>query len=87
MKTEAKEKKYDFGNSGRGGGFHPGVFSDGFGDFSTMKKKSDNELKTETKRSSEDENPAIFVLTNESGFRGLWDKMFDSGYPKFSFKL
>ena len=37
LKTEAKQRKSDFGNSGRSG-FHPGIFSDGFGEFSTMKK-------------------------------------------------
>ena len=41
LKTEAKQRKSDFGNSGRSG-FHPGIFSNGFGEFSTMKK---NEMK------------------------------------------
>ena len=35
----AEAKRYDFGNSGKNKGFHPGVFDDGFGEFSTMKKK------------------------------------------------
>ena len=38
LKTEAKQRKSDYWNSGRSGGFHPGIFSDGFGEFSTMKK-------------------------------------------------
>ena len=38
MKIEAKQRKSDF----RSGGFYPGIFSDGFGEFRTMKK---NEMK------------------------------------------
>ena len=38
MKTEAKKRKSGF----RSGGFYPGTFSDGFGEFRTMKK---NEMK------------------------------------------
>ena len=40
LKTEAKQRKSDtdFWNSGRSEGLHPGIFSDGFGEFSTMKK-------------------------------------------------
>ena len=37
MNTETKRN--DFGNSGKNKGFHPGVFDNGFGEFSTMKKK------------------------------------------------
>ena len=39
MKTE---KKLNFGSSGSRG-LHPGTFSDGFGEFSTWKKKMNND--------------------------------------------
>ena len=96
MKTEARQRKSDFGNSGRsGGGFHPGIFS-----VYLMHKKPDqglnDELRIEAKLSSEEKleqqkqddifNPAIYVLMNENGFKGIWDKMFHQEYSKFSFK-
>ena len=36
------EKKLNFGSSGSRG-LHPGTFSDGFGEFSTWKKKMNND--------------------------------------------
>ena len=32
------------------------------------------------KRQDAMHNPAIYILTNDSGFRGLWDKMFNPEY-------
>ena len=51
-----------------------------------MEKKlpSDKELKTEEKMEKKSDSnsaaPPLFLLTNEMGIRGIWDKMFASGY-------
>merc|ERR1712001_282684 len=59
-------------------------------DFSPMKKDSmvrvvrdqdiEEELKMERK-SVPNSATGVYVLTNESGLRGLWDKLFLSGHP------
>ena len=64
--------------------------------FSLVDQGLDDELRIEAKLSSEEKleqqkqddifNPAIYVLTNKNGLKGIWDKMFHQEYSKFTFK-
>ena len=60
------EKKLNFGSSGNRG-------------FLRFGKNRSSEEKMENRRDAMP-NPALYVLTNESGLRELWEKMFMKAY-------
>ena len=60
------EKKLNFGSSGSRG-------------FLRFGKNRSSEEKMEKRRDAMP-SPALYVLTNESGLREMWEKMFNPGY-------